>query len=323
MDISVVTSVYRDGYLANDFCNEIARVLSVYLGIPESALHERIEVIFVNDGSPDESLAQLLEVRGMYEFIKVIDLSRNFGQHEALACGFRHACGEYVVRMNIDMQDPPSELPRLLDIARTKKFDLIVGKYVERSSPMINRLTAYLYFELFRFLTGLSVLQLTSPMRVMNRAFVNAYNALTEKSRFPQGLDCWLGFRQHYVEIDHRPRRVGKSSYNLWSRMRLALTGIVYFSDRPLKLIGYFGLLVALFGGALGLGIVVQKFTGADLLPGYASLAAIMLLGVGIQLGCLGVLGLYIGRVFKEVQNRPLYVVREIFSEKSFGEQKC
>lgn len=320
MDLSVVTSVYRDGYLVRDFCKEVARVLCRYFGVAEAALIDRMEIILVNDGSPDGSLAQLLAVQAEFNFVKVIDLSRNFGQHEALACGFRYAEGDYVARINVDMQDPPSELPKLLDLARDKDFDLVVGQYSDRKSPLINRMTAFAYFELFRFLTGMTVLQRTSPMRVMSRRFIDSYNALTEKTRFPQGLDCWLGFRQCYTEIEHKPRGQGKSSYNLWSRTKLALTGILYFSDRPLKLIGYFGLLMALLGAGLGFGIVVQKLVGVELLPGYTSLAAIILLGTGIQIGCLGVLGLYIGRIFGEVQNRPLYIVREIYSSSSLKE---
>lgn len=311
MELSIVISIYRDGYLARACAAELARVCSVYLGADQ--LEERFELIFVNDGSTDDSLQRLLEVKNEFKFVKVVDLSKNFGQHAALASGFRLARGTYVLRMNVDLQDPPSEIPKLLDEISTGQYDLVVGQYSERNSPWMNRLTAFLYFETFRLLTGLDVPQRTSPLRVMNRAFIGAYNSLTEKSRFPQGLDQWLGFRHKYVEILHRPRADGKSSYNFWSRMQLALTGVLYFTDRPLKLIGYFGLLMAVLGLLLGTGIVIQKLTGDSLLPGYASLAAIALIGFGVQIGCIGLLGLYIGRIFREVQNRPLYIVREVY----------
>lgn len=314
MKFSVVTSIYRDGYLAMDFCMEVGRVFSDYIGESVDEISKHLEIILVNDGSPDDSLQYLMAVKDKLGYVKVVDLSRNFGQHEALACGFRLAQGEYVTRINVDMQDPPSELPKLLNEMIGGKFDLVVGQYAERNSPWINRWTAHLYFEVFNFLTGITVHQRTSPMRVMNRAFIDAYNALTEKSRFPQGLDIWLGFRQKYVEIEHLPRKDGKSSYNLWSRAGLALTGILYFTDRPLKLIGYFGLIMAAIGFAIGAGIIMQKFTGSTLLPGYASLASVAFMGFGIQIGCIGLLGLYIGRIFREVQNRPLYIVRKIYS---------
>jgi len=314
MRFSLVTSIYRDGYLARDFCAEVEGVFSKYLNKDACELKNYFEIILVNDGSPDNSLSLLLQIRDELDYVKVVDLSRNFGQHEALACGFRIAEGDYVIRMNVDMQDPPSELPKLLDTIQMGQYDLVVGQYAERNSPWLNRLTAFLYFESFKFLTGLDVPQRTSPMRVMNRSFINAYNALTEKSRFPQGLDRWLGFRQKYIQVEHRPRADGKSSYTFWSRTGLALTGILYFTDRPLKLIGYFGLWISAVGLILGLSIIIQKLMGGDLLPGYASIASIILIGFGIQIGCVGLLGLYIGRIFRETQNRQLYIVREIYS---------
>lgn len=317
IEFSIVTSIYRDGYLAKDFCREMGRVFSEYLGKEVGELKNHIEIIMVNDGSPDSALQELLCVREQFDYVRVVDLSRNFGQHEALACGFRMALGRYVIRTNVDMQDPPSELPKLLVEMETGKYDLVVGQYSERNSPWIDRLTAHMYFEVFKFLTGLEVLQRTAPMRIMNRAFIDAYNALTEKTRFPQGLDKWLGFRHSYVEIEHRTRADGKSSYTFWSRISLALTGILYFTDRPLKLIGYFGLWMSLIGILLGVAIIFQKLSGGALLPGYASLAAIALFGFGAQIGCVGLLGLYIGRIFREAQNRPLYVVRETYNTQS------
>lgn len=116
---SIVTSIYRDGYLARDFCLEVGKVFAEYLGIEFSELHNDIELIFVNDGSPDDSLLKLVDMRDDFPFVKVVDLSRNFGQHEALACGFRVANGDYVIRINVDMQDPPAELPRLLREIKT------------------------------------------------------------------------------------------------------------------------------------------------------------------------------------------------------------
>lgn len=311
MEFSVVTSIYCDGYLARNFCIELIRIFSEHMGM--NRIENNFELIFVNDGSPDDSLQRLLEAKDEFRFVKVIDLSRNFGQHAAIASGFRLASGRYVLRMNVDLQDPPSEIPKLLNEMATGKYDLVVGQYNERNSPWINRLTAFLYFETFKFLSGLNVPQRTAPLRVMNRAFTDAYNDLTEKSRFPQGLDQWLGFRHKYVEIEHRPRVDGKSSYNFISRLRLALTGILYFTDRPIKLIGYFGIWMSLIGLLLGLVVVLQKFSDNPLLPGYASLASIALIGFGVQIGCIGLLGLYIGSIFREVQNRPLYIVREIY----------
>ena len=313
MDYSVVTSIYKDAHLAGNFCRDVAAVFAAHLGIKEDELGKVLEIILVNDGGPGESLMQLLAIQRQYDFVRVADLSRNFGQHEALACGFHLARGKYVLRMNVDMQDRPSEIPKLLRAMMTGQHDLVIGRYKIRNSPLSTRCSAYLYFKLFGFLTGFDAVQLTSPMRVMNRAFLDAYNALTEKSRFPQGLDRWLGFRHAYVEIEHEPRGDYKSSYTLRSRARLAMTGILYFTDRPLVLIASSGLWMGALGFVLALGIVLQKWMGVDLLPGFASLSSIILIGFGLQIGCIGLLGLYVGKIFREVQNRPLYIVKEIY----------
>ena len=168
---------------------------------------------------------------------------------------------------------------------------------------------------LFRFFTGFDTPQDTSPLRAMSRRFVDAYNALTEKSRFPQGLDQWLGFRHKYVEIEHRERADGRSAYGFWSRLRLAVNGILYFSDRPLQLVVVAGFVVAVLGIVLAVYIVTERLVGVDYLPGYASLASIGLIAFGVQLGCTGLVGLYIAKIFREVQNRPLYIVREKYEQ--------
>jgi glycosyltransferase involved in cell wall biosynthesis len=311
MRYSIVVPIFNDGYLAPALCEEILRVLSSYIGRPAS--QEHFEIIFVNDGSADDSLATLLAARERFPFVRVIDLSRNFGQHQAIACGIREARGEVVLRMNVDMQDPPSEIPKLLEALEAGGYDLVVGRYLVRRGPLSNRLTAACYVFLFRLLTGFDALQNTSPLRAMNRRFVNAYNTLTEKSRFPQGLDQWLGFRHNYVEIEHRERADRRSAYTFWSRLRLAANGILSFSDRPLQLVAFTGFAAALLGLLLAAYFVAEKLIGIDYLPGYASLASIALIAFGLQLGSIGLVGLYIGRIFREVQNRPLYVIRDRF----------
>jgi dolichol-phosphate mannosyltransferase len=309
---SVVVPVYNDGALAPAFSEEIAKTFRGYLNTDDLA--DLLEVIFVNDGSRNESLRHLKDMAGRYPFVRVIDLSRNFGQHIAIACGLAHARGSVVLRMNIDMQDHPDQIPLLLDTMHNEHLDLVVGQYAVRESPWVNRLTAWLYFYLFEFLTGFTSPQNTSPLRAMSRRFVDAYNRLTERSRFPQGLDQWLGFDHKYVPIEHSPRSIGKSSYNFWSRLRLGIEGILYFSNRPLTLIAIAGFALSLIGLALGLYVVLARVFWVSLLPGYASIVSVALVAFGVQLGCMGVVGLYVARIFAETQNRPLYIVKACYT---------
>jgi glycosyltransferase involved in cell wall biosynthesis len=307
MKYSIVIPIYNDGYLARAMCEEVARVFSTIAG--------EKELLFINDGSANDSLETLKGLVADFSFVRVIDLSRNFGQHIALACGFREAKGEIIIRMNVDQQDPPAELPKLIAAVEQDDCDLVVGQYAERKSPLRSKITSFVYFALFRFLTGLDVPHNTSPMRVMSRRFIDAYNRLTEKSRFPQGLDIWLGFKQRYIEIEHRERIDKKSSYTFMKRLRLASDGILYFSDRPIKMVMVFGFIMAVIGAVLGGAIVMAKIMGIQFLPGYASLAVLGLVTFGIQLTSLGLVGLYIGRIFKETQNRPLYLIREVYGK--------
>lgn len=316
---SVVVPVYNDGALAPAFCEEIAKTFRAYLDVEDLA--DQLEVIFVNDGSRNDSLRYLKDMAGRHAFVRVIDLSRNFGQHIAIACGLADARGNVVLRMNIDMQDHPDQIPLLLDAMHTEHLDLVVGQYAVRESPWINRLTAWLYFYLFEFLTGFSSPQNTSPLRAMSRRFVDAYNRLTERSRFPQGLDQWLGFDHKYIPIEHSPRSVGKSSYNFWSRLRLGIEGILYFSNRPLTLIAIAGFVLSLIGLALGVYVVLARLFWVTLLPGYASIVSVGLIAFGIQLGCMGVVGLYVARIFAETQNRPLYVVKAYFAHADLNQK--
>lgn len=309
MNYSIVVSIYGDGYLAKSFTQEILRVFQRYL--KNESVSEKLELIFVNDGSKNNSLELLLDLTEKYDFVRVFDLSRNFGQHAAIACGFKESIGDIVMRMNVDMQDPPSEIPKLLDLIKTGNYDLVVGQYAVRNSPFINRLTAYCYFTVFKLFTGFETPQNTSPLRAMNRKFVNAYNSLTEKSRFPQGLDQWLGFRHKYVEIEHKARVDRRSSYNFYSRLKLAINGLLYFSDRPLMLVIITGLLFAVIGVVLAIVFILGKLMGINYVPGYISIVSLALIGLGLQLGCTGLVGLYVAKIFKEVQNRPLYIIRE------------
>jgi glycosyltransferase involved in cell wall biosynthesis len=312
MKYSIVVPIYFDGYLAPALCDEIKKTMSAYLGT--DAIHEEVELIFVNDGSTNESMNYLKQVYEEHPFVRIIDLSRNFGQHQAIACGMQHAQGEVVIRMNVDMQDHPRFIPRLLDELHATEGDLVVGQYDLRKSPWPDKLTSDMYFHFFRLLTGFNIPKNTSPLRAMSRRYVDAYNRLSERTRFPQGLDAWLGFNHRCVPIEHQERRDKKSSYTFLKRLSLAFNGILYFSDRPIQFVAGTGLVISLLGLLLAAVIVITKLLGMEYLPGYASLAAIGLIALGLQLFCTGLVGLYVAKTFVEVKNRPIYLVKQIYN---------
>jgi len=300
---SFVVPIYNDGALAAAFCEEFARVFGAKL--------DRTELIFVDDGSRNDSLELLRAVAREHRFVKVISLSRNFGQHVAISAGYAHATGQYVGMLNVDMEDPPDQIPLLLRKLEEEHFDAAFGVRTKRHSPFWVKLSSIAFNHFLNKLTGYDMPLNIATLRVMNRKMTDAYNRLTETSRYLPGLEAWLGFRRCYVEIRHQQRTRGRSSYNLRRRLKMAFDSVISFSDLPLRLTTYAGFAVAGVGVFLAIALAISKFFFIDYRPGYTStLCAITIVG-GIQILVTGVGGLYIGRILREVQGRPVFVVRE------------
>ncbi len=320
---SIVVPIYNDGALARDLCLELAATFRSYLGLPEAAtaaadhraLARHLEVIFVDDGSANDSPRLLKAVCDELPFARAVLLSRNFGQHLAISAGYRAVSGQYVGMLNVDQEDPPRQLPLLFDTLKQGEYDIVGGLYKRRGVSLGSRVTSYAFHAVMDRLTGLDTPAAASTMRVMTRRAVDVYNGLVEKSRYLPGLEMWLGLKYGFVPVEHQPRRVGKSSYNFRRRVRLAISSIISFSDYPLKLAVKFGLAVALIGVMLAMAMVVDRLflRTTILLPGYTSTLAVIVFLGGAQIAVTGVASMYIGRILAEVQQRPLFVVREVY----------
>jgi dolichol-phosphate mannosyltransferase len=264
-------------------------------------------------------MEHLQRVCKKHRFAKAVGLSRNFGQAVALAAGFAHARGHYVGSINVDMEDPPDQIPLLLDEFEKGDVDVIFGVRKERHSPFMVKLTSLLFHWVLNKLTGYNYPLNVATLRVMNRRFTDAYLCFTEKAPFLDGLQFWLGFRRGYVAITHQLRKEGRSSYNFALRLRVALDSIISFSDLPLRMTVVAGSFIALCGFLYAVSIIIQKLFVREFLAGYPSMVSIIMFLGGVQILVIGLASLYSGRILREVQNRPLYVVREEvgFSETS------
>ena len=309
---SFVVPIYNDGALADSFCAEFDRVFRAYLDRED--ISDAAEIVFVNDGSSNDSMSHLRDICNKWPFARAINLSRNFGHHVALSCGYRHARGDFVGSLNVDMQDPPAELPALLARFRDGDVDIVIGLRRKRRDALLKRLTSVAYHYVLGKLTGYPIPLNMATVRVMNRTFVDQYNRLTEKARFLPGLEAWLGFRRGYVEIEHKEREAGKPSYTFGKRLVMALDSIVSFSDVPLRLVVVAGSAIALVGFLLTVALVIQKLFFVDLQTGYTSTIAIVVFFGGVQVLVVGLASLYVGRILTEVQNRPLYIVEELIN---------
>lgn len=309
---SFVVPIYNDGYLAAAFCEAIDREMRSVLDALNIA--NDVEVIFVNDGSADESQQQLEAVAKKYGFVRVIELSRNFGQHLAVSSGYRFAGGKYVGMINVDMQDPPDQIPLLLQEIESGTCDIVVGLRNERKDGFIERVTSLVFNYTLNRLTGAVTPINAASLRIMNRRFVDAYNTLNEKMPYIPGLEHWLGFRHSWVTIRHRERADGKSSYTFSKRLRMAGESIIGFSDLPLRLAAKLGTGITLIGCVLMIGLIVRKIAFANLLGGYTSTIAMIVILGGTNLMFMGLIGLYIGRVLQEVQGRPRCVIKSLLN---------
>jgi glycosyltransferase involved in cell wall biosynthesis len=302
VDISVVVPIYNDASLARDFIVETQKVLST---------SGSFEIIFVDDGSRNDSMKILKTLQEEFSFVRVIGLSRNFGQHIAISAGYQFAKGKYIAYLNVDREDPPDQIPMMLEKMKTSGCDIVLGVYTKRNVSFIHQLSSYGFQWVLNSLTGANVPLNISTLRVANRKFIDAYNSLKERQRYIPGLEIWLGFKHEYVPVRHQKRTEGKSSYNWRRRWKMAIETILSFSDLPLRTVSIMGLIISLLGVVLVASVILEKYIGINYLPGYASLISAIVLLSGIQIFVTGVSGLYIGRILAETQGRPLFVVRD------------
>lgn len=275
-----------------------------------SATAPQFEIVAVNDGSTDDTLQQLLALQKSIPQLRVIDLSRNFGKEAAVAAGLAHCRGKCAILLDADLQDPPELIPQMLERWR-EGYECVVAIHASRGSDSLARraLTAGFY----RILNAVS--NTTTPanvgdFRLLDRAVVEAFLALPERTRFNKGLFAWIGFRQCLIEHERPLRATGTSKFTYRRLFSLAIEGITSFSSTPLRVSAYAGGVISLLAFLYGSYILLRTLIYGNPVPGYASIfVAVVFLG-GINLLSIGVLGEYVGRIFVESKQRPLYVVR-------------
>lgn len=280
------------------------------LGIP-------YEVICVNDGSQDDTLEKLIAFHRRDPRIKVVNLSRCFGKEIALTAGLDYASGRAVVPIDADLQDPPELIPQMLQLWRQGYQVVYAVRRSRQGESWLKRLTANGFYWVIEQLSQVPIPRNTGDFRLLDRQVVEAIKQLRERTRFMKGIFAWVGYRQVAIFYDRAPRFRGKSQWNYWRLWNLAIEGITSFSSWPLRVWSYLGLGISLAALLYGLFLVVRTLLFGSDVPGYASLAVMILFLGGIQLISLGVIGEYLGRVFEEVKGRPLYLVNGTFGLES------
>ncbi len=301
--ISIVVPVYNEMEVLSEFHARISGVLD--------QLSLGAEVIYVNDGSDDDSLSLLNEIYEQDARVAILDLSRNFGKEIAMTAGLHKAQGDAVIVIDADLQDPPELIPQLIDEWQ-KGYDVIYAKRARREGESaFKKLTAHLFYRLMRSIGQIKIPEDTGDYRLLSRRAVDALNTLSEQHRFMKGLFTWIGYRQKAVIYERDPRHAGESKWNYWHLWNFAIEGITSYSSAPLKLASYLGLLTALGAFSYGIFIIIRTMLYGDPVQGYPSMIVIILFLGGVQLMSIGVLGEYVGRIFTETKRRPLYFINK------------
>jgi glycosyltransferase involved in cell wall biosynthesis len=269
------------------------------------------EIVCVNDGSSDRTLEILKTARAGDRHIKIVDLARNFGKDLALTAGIDHAEGDAIIPLDADLQDPPELIPDLVAKWREGNDMVIAVRRDRQSDSLAKRLSANLFYRAIGRMSDVPIPANAGDYRIMDRRVIDALKSMPERNRFMKGIFAWVGFKQARIHFDRPARVAGASKWSFWKLWNFALDGIFSFSTLPLRIWTYFGVILAVF--ALGYAVLIAVRTlimGVDV-PGYASLAVILLFFSGLNMIGLGIIGEYLGRVFIEVKHRPLYLVRE------------
>ena len=289
----------------------VARVAPILDGLfAGGAADPAWEILFVDDGSEDATLAAILRAHARESRVRAVSLSRNFGKEAALTAGLDHAAGQAVIPIDVDLQDPPELIGAMLAKWRDG-YEVVYGVRTNRQTDSLpKRLTADLYYRAHNYLSSDKIPEHAGDFRLLDRSVVEIIRAMPERNRFMKGLFAWSGFRQAAVEYERAPRAVGETKFRYWKLWTLALDGLTSASTMPLRIWSYIGLVIAFFSLLYAVYVVVKTVVFGSDVAGYPSLMVAILFFGGLQLISLGVLGEYVGRILIETKRRPLYVVR-------------
>ena len=304
IELSIVSPVYMGAALVPAL---VGRLLAVLDGVTDA-----FEIILIDDGSPDGSWAAIADACRTQPKLVGVRLSRNFGQHYAITAGLRLTRGQRVIVMDCDLQDRPEEIPSLL--AAGSEVDIVLARRAARQDPPLTRFRSRLFYRTLTYLTGVPHDAAIANFGVYDRRVIDAINAMPETIRYFPTMVRWVGFRVRTVDVAHEARSIGESGYNFAKLLRLAMDIILANSDKPLRLVVKTGFVIAAIGFGFAGYMVVRALRGEIVVLGYASLIVSIWVLAGLIIIILGMVGLYIGKIFEGVKQRPPYIISELLN---------
>lgn len=300
---SIVVPVYNEEQVLAETYKRLKKVMD--------STGEKYELLFVNDGSGDRSAVMIQEFCRRDQKVRLINFARNFGHQLAISAGMDYASGEAIVVIDADLQDPPEVILQMIEKWKAG-CDVVYGKRVERKGEtFFKKITAAVFYRLLRLMTDVDIPVDAGDFRLLDRKVCQEIKKMREKSRYIRGLVSWVGFRQETVEYVREERWAGETKYPLRKMIKFALDAVTSFSYKPLKLATYVGFVLSLGSFVYLIVVLYQKLFTTNVVPGWASIVTINLFFNGVILIILGIIGEYIGRIYDETKNRPLYIVKE------------
>lgn len=309
MKISLIVPCYNEQEALPIFYNETVGVLK--------NIKCEYELILVNDGSKDNTLNVMRDLAEKDSCVTYISFSRNFGKEAAMYAGFCNATGDYVAVIDADMQDPPSLLPQMLEILQSGEYDSVATRRVSRvGEPKIRSWFARMFYKIINKISDADIVDGARDFRLMKREMADAIVSMGEYNRFSKGIYGWIGFKTYWLPYENVERVAGETKWNFWKLFKYSIDGIVNFSQAPLSIASWFGIVMTVISFLALVFIVVRQLIFGDSVAGWASTACIIIFVGGIQLFCLGIMGQYIAKMYMESKKRPHYIVSETNSDK-------
>ena len=308
--ISIIVPCYNEQEALPFFHEEVSRVLK--------EIGEDYELLFVNDGSKDDTLKELKALSTKDPHVIYLSFSRNFGKEAAMYAGFCNAKGDYIAVMDADLQDPPALLPEMLKMLETDEYDSVATRRVSREGePPIRSWFARRFYDIMNRISESDIVDGARDFRLMKKSMVDAIVAMGEYNRFSKGLFGWVGFRTYWMPYENVERVAGETKWNFWKLFKYAIDGIINFSHVPLSIASWFGTTMTFFSFLALAVIIIRRLIFGDPVAGWASIVCVVIFIGGIQLLCLGIMGQYISKTYLETKHRPIFILKDSSEEET------
>ncbi|APT18292.1 MULTISPECIES: glycosyltransferase family 2 protein [Amylolactobacillus] len=303
--VSIIVPCYNEQESVPLFYTAISKVFS--------NIDYEIELLYVDDGSSDDTLNSIRKVQKLDpDHVHYLTFSRNFGKEAAMYAGLQNVTGDYVGIMDVDLQDPPELIPKMLAEIENNNYDVVGSRRVTRAGePKIRSFFARMFYKLINKISETEIVDGARDFRIMTRQVVNSILTVTEYNRFSKGIFSWVGYKTKYLEYENRDRVAGETSWSFWKLLQYSIDGIISFSEAPLSIAVWVGLATSIGSLVAIFIIVIRTLLYGDPTAGWPSMVSIFLLVSGVILLSLGIIGKYIGKIFIEVKNRPVYIIKE------------